>query len=101
MKTANALPDRAVRTHLWILPTLGRCVRAARAERAAWRQLDQRRRHAGDLLQLFARRRVARYRVEQSASVGVPRRAQHVRRRALLDDAAGVHDADAIGEPGD
>src|SRR5207244_8332113 len=101
MEAADALPDSAVWTHLGSLYALGGRIRAARAERAAGRQLDQRRRHAGNLLELFARRRVARYRVEQSSRVGVSRRAQHVRRRALLDDAAGVHDADAIGEPGD
>ena len=69
--------------------------RAARRERAARRPLAHADGHALDAAQL-ARRRVVGDRRHETAGVGMPRAAQHLLRRALLDDAPRVHDGDAV-----
>ena len=81
--------------------TVGR-VRAALAKRAARRQVERRRRHAGNLLQPRAAR-AASTAPSRAAPACTDARgcASTSPTRALLDDAAGVHHADAIGETGD
>ena len=77
-------------------------VRAARAEVAARRRVQQRRRRARDRRQ--ASRAIAvdpRDRAEQAPRVGVLRVVEELVERALLDDPAGVHDDDAVGDVGD
>ena len=78
-------------------------VRAARPELAALRQVDQRRRRAGDRVQ--PRRPVGRssrgIEPEQPPRVGMLRVVEELPLRALLDDAAGVHDHDLVGDLGD
>ena len=43
----------------------------------------------------------ARHRADQALRVGMRGPIEHVVDRAVLDDAAGIHDADLVGEPGD
>ena len=71
-------------------------MRAPRRERAAWRQLAQRRYGSLDGLEPCARR-AAGDRGKQSARVGMSRIAKQVAHCRLFDDAAGVHDGDAVG----
>src|SRR5438477_11013274 len=101
MKAADTLADRAVRARLGNLFALATRVRAARPERAAGRELRERRHHPLNLLEPLARSGIARNRIEQAARVGMPRYVEHVDGSALLDDATGIHHTDAVGQPGD
>src|SRR5271165_1720003 len=95
MTVADAVQQR------WLLRAALEPVRAPVAERAAWRQLEQRRRQAR------YRREPARPRpveagdgAEESPGVGMLRVVEQLTLRALLDDPAGVHDRDAVGHVG-
>ena len=77
-------------------------VRAAGSEPAArWRR-QQRRGLAGDLRQARGARLIEPHeRPEQSPGVGVLRVVEDLVERRILDDLAGVHDHDAVGDLGD
>ena len=78
--------------------------RVARAQRGGTRSPAagrERGRHAGDLRQRLAAPVPARHRADQPARVGMQRRVEHRVDRPLLDDAAGIHHGDAVGEAGD
>ena len=72
-------------------------LRAARRERAAGRTLADADRDARDPEQP-ARRDVIRDRGDQPARVRVARPREQLRGRAVLDDPAGVHDGDPVGD---
>jgi hypothetical protein len=55
----------------------------------------------GICAQRLPARVAARHRADQPARIGMARDGQHVVHGAALDDAAGVHDADLVGEAGD
>ena len=84
----------------WCLKTSIDRLGAARTEGTALRQVDQRRRHAWDLREAAAARIVARHGIDKSLGIGMARRAHHIRRATRLDNAARVHDRNAIGERG-
>ena len=89
-------------SQLGLLEALLERVRAARPELAALRQVDQRRRRALDRVQLLRLRPVEpRDRAEQAPGVRVLRVVEEVPLRAALDDPAGVHDEDLVGDLGD
>src|SRR5207342_2640171 len=78
-----------------LLPALLEGVRAAWAELAALREVDQRRRRALDRVQPVGLRPVeSRDRAEQPPGVGMLRVVEDLALRPHLDDAAGVHDHD-------
>ncbi len=101
MKATHGLPGSAHGAHFRRLGAYRGCVRASLAKRAPGRKIEQRWRHAGNLLEPTSAFVVRRHRVEQPLRVWVHGMPQHLRARALLDDAPGVHHAHAIGEPGD
>src|SRR5206468_12330117 len=77
-------------------------VRAARAELAAPREVDQRRRRALDRVQALGLRPVEpRDRAEQAPRVRVLRVVEDVALPAVLDHAARVHDEDLVRHLGD
>ena len=71
---------------------------APRRERAARRQIQQRRRRSPDLRQLAARLGARGQRIEQALRIRMTRVAQHRHRRPCLDDPARVHHRDPVGE---
>ena len=74
-------------------------MRAARPEMAARRRLQQRRRHPRDRRQALPAVAVdPRDRAQQAPRVGMLRVVEDLVERPLLDDAAGVHDDDAVGD---
>src|SRR5689334_6640154 len=75
--------------------------RAARVERAARRDVGQRRRQALDRLELLPLEVQARQRLEQRLRVRVARRAEQLVDVGVLDDAARVHDRDPVRDVGD
>ena len=76
--------------------------RAARGERAAGRAIDSRRRVSADARQpLDARPVGAGQRAEQADRVRHARAVEDGVRLSPLDDAAGVHDGDPVGDAGD
>src|SRR5215216_3111931 len=77
-------------------------VRAARLERAAGGRVDQVGRQALDRDQLLLARFVeSRNRLQQAKRVRVARVVEDFVRRARFNDVAGVHDVDAVRNPGD
>ena len=93
-------PDAVLERRL--LHALVERMRAARPELAARRRLDQRRRRALDRVQPVGLRPVEpRDRAEQAPRVGHLRVVEELARLGLLDDPAGVHDDDLVGDVGD
>src|SRR6185437_15984062 len=87
---------------LGLLEALLERMRAARAELAALREVDQRRRRALDGVQLLRLGPVEpRDRAEQAPGVRMLRVVEDVPLGATLDDPAGVHDDDLVGDLGD
>ena len=86
----------------WLLGAGGEDVRAARRERAARRQRAQRGRLPRDGRQAVRLGTVdARDRAQQPPGVGVLRVREQLALGAVLDDAARVHHAHAVGDVGD
>src|SRR2546429_3617201 len=85
-----------------LLPALLERVRAARAELATLRRVDERRRRSLDRVQALDARPVETWdRPEETPRVRHLRVVEDIPRRALLDHAAGVHDEDLVGDFGD
>ncbi len=75
--------------------------RAQRGEKAQpGGRLGGRGRRAGNLGERRAALLPRRRRADQPARIGVQRPRQHGLDRSFLDDAPGIHDRDAVGEPG-
>ena len=82
----------------------GSRMRAAVAEGAAGEVADQRRHHARDGAEPPARGGASGHREcspMQPAGVGMARVGEHVCRRAILDDLAGIHDGHPVGDARD
>src|SRR5690242_19753663 len=93
-------PDAVLQRRL--LPALLERMRTARPELATFRRVDERRRGPFDRVQALGPRPVeARDRAEQPPRVWHLRVVEDISLRAALDDAAGVHDDDLVGDLGD
>ncbi len=97
-------PIRFRRDFLWRFGTAICCSRRTpRLESAAWRQVIQTAQTARNCGQTFPMSEVPMFQscgdqLEQTSRIGMKRPAVHLRHRACLDNAAGVHHQDSISK---
>ena len=97
-----AQPPAGIRLHHGGFPLAGITrMRAPCPERTSRWQIQEGRGHAWNLLQFLAAPVAARHRSDETVSVRVQWRVEHLIHRALLDVSSRVHHADAVREAGD